>query len=109
MNRPSGVRAAETMTTGSEAVAMGGSSIFTPGRAMPLNDNNHMMRCKNYNGNEGIIYREGAGLGATTVIIRDSGWSSKRSRLDSRKRPGVLDARRSLSSGGALRRPVGGA
>jgi hypothetical protein len=55
MNRPSGVRAAETMTTGSEAVAMAGSSIFALRIATSLDDNNHMMRCKNYNGNEGII------------------------------------------------------
>jgi hypothetical protein len=59
MNRPSGVRAAETMTTGSETVAMVGvPQIFALGKATSLHDDNHMMRCKNYNGNEGIICRE---------------------------------------------------
>src|ERR1700724_4299786 len=55
MNRPSGVRAAEMMTTGSETVAMGGSSIVALGKGASLDDDNHMMHCKNYNGNEGII------------------------------------------------------
>src|SRR6202521_1699469 len=59
MNRPSGVRAAETMITGSETVAMVGvPQIFALGKATSLHDDNHMMRCKNYNGNEGIICRE---------------------------------------------------
>jgi hypothetical protein len=59
---------------------MGGSSIFALGRATYLNDDDHMMRCKNYNSDAGIIYREGAGRGQasagptpTTVIIRESG------------------------------------
>jgi hypothetical protein len=50
MNLPSGVRAAETMTTGSEAVAMTGVPRL-PGRsAASLDDTNHMMRCEICNG-----------------------------------------------------------
>jgi hypothetical protein len=50
MNLPSGVRAAETMTTGSEAAAMAGSSFF---QSDFLHYDHHMMRRKNCNGNGG--------------------------------------------------------
>jgi hypothetical protein len=40
MNRPSGVRAAETMTTGSESLAM---AVILKQAGASLNYNNHMM------------------------------------------------------------------
>src|SRR5882757_2269305 len=56
MNLPSGVRAAETMTTGSEVVAMARLLEFAFGCL--LHDIYHMMRCKICNGRRGINYRE---------------------------------------------------
>src|SRR6266480_3881926 len=50
MNRPSGVRAAETMTTGSEAVAMADAPECL---RQSLHYNHHMMRCEIYNGAAG--------------------------------------------------------
>jgi hypothetical protein len=51
MNRPSGVRAVETTTTGSEAVAM---AVLLNVRVSLLHYIHHMMRCGICNGGEGI-------------------------------------------------------
>src|SRR5213078_1586540 len=56
MKRPSGVRAAETMTTGSEAAAMAGLLGWDD----LLHYAHHMMRRKNCNGWEGINCRDEA-------------------------------------------------
>jgi hypothetical protein len=54
MNRPSGVRAAETMTTGSEVVAMAVIlNVCVSGRGASLNDIYHMMRRGICNGGSG--------------------------------------------------------
>src|SRR5712671_5448560 len=50
INLPSGVRAAETMTTGSEAVAMAGFLNLSDWSAASLDDTHHMMRCEICNG-----------------------------------------------------------
>src|SRR6202453_2082142 len=55
MNRHSGVRAAETMTTGSEAVAM---AVLLNFRCV-LDYNHHMMRRGGFNGAAGLNCREG--------------------------------------------------
>jgi hypothetical protein len=60
---------------------MAGAPQFSRSEARNiLNDIHHMMRCKNYNGNEGIICREVTGRGQAgvvptgkAVIIRESG------------------------------------
>src|SRR3981081_2265136 len=55
INRPSGVRAAETMTTGSEAAALAGAPQFLRSSARPLlNDIHHMTRRGICNGGAGI-------------------------------------------------------
>jgi hypothetical protein len=90
---------------------MGGSSIFTLGKAAFLNDDDHMMRCKNYNGNEGIIYREvdrpGQQLQLSSSAKADDPVNAAVSIPTNV--PAYWMPRRSLSSGGVLRRPVGGA
>jgi hypothetical protein len=51
MNLPSGVRAAETMTTGSDAVAM--AVLRNLSRVITKDDIHHMMRRQNCNGGAG--------------------------------------------------------